>query len=562
MGALSAFETSVLLLSLGLLLLAARGLGELFKRFHQPALLGELLAGIILGPTVAGRIAPRLQGMLFPSSGSIPCIVEGIDMLAIVLFLLVAGMEVEISELLKEGRSALRCGFLSFFLPFAIVTAVLQLLPPALIGAPAPGEPERAGFILLLALVLSISALSIAARILLDLDLYRTRLGSIAISAAIFNDLLGWLAFAAISVLLPMEGHSASPLTTLLWVFAATIVLLTVVRRLFDAAVPWLQAHTSWPGGIIGVCLALTLLCAALFEHLGVHALYGAFLAGIVIGDSWHMRESTKYVISTFVSFFFAPIFFASIGLRMDLATLDPYAAAVLLLLACGAKLVGGMAGASAAGLKGEEMLTAAIILNSRGGMELILALIALEQGIFQPGLLAAIIVTALASTMIGGEALRRLLPDREGTRLTGLLAGERFAVLSPSADRRSNFRRLCELAGASGNLPADEIFEAVESRERMVPTVLTDGLAVPHARLEGLSAPIVCAGVCPEGFDYGNGRKIRIVLLILTPKSNPDLQAAILADAAKVLGKKECLQRAASARNFTEFLAQLKAGV
>src|SRR5262249_48038438 len=141
---------------------------------------------------------------------------------------------------------------------------------------------------------------------------------------AILNDLAGWIIFAFLLGMMgngAEAGHHFGIATTIVLILGFTLLMLSVGRWLVDRAVPWFQAHFSWPGGIIGITLACALLCAAFTEWIGVHAIFGAFIFGVALGDSRHLREQTRATLDQFISFFFAPLFFATIGLRVNFAT-------------------------------------------------------------------------------------------------------------------------------------------------------------------------------------------------------------------------------------------------
>ena len=185
---------------------------------------------------------------------------------------------------------------------------------------------ERASSIVFTSLfygtALSISALPVIAKVLMDLGLFRTEMGMVIIAAAILNDLSGWIIFAFLLGLMGGGAEASQPLWhTVAYLAVFTAGMLTLGRWLIDRAIPWFQAHLSWPGGIIGMALAAALVCAAFTEWIGVHAIFGAFIFGVALGDSRHMREQTRATLDQFINFFFAPLFFATIGLRVNFAT-------------------------------------------------------------------------------------------------------------------------------------------------------------------------------------------------------------------------------------------------
>jgi Kef-type K+ transport system membrane component KefB len=202
----------------------------------------------------------------------------------------------------------------------------------------------------------------------------------IIIAAAIFNDLAGWIIFAMILGMMEHQsGHGMGIVQTIGLTLLFAAGTLTLGRWLIHRVLPWVKAYTSWPGGILGFALALALLAAALTEYIGVHAIFGSFLVGVAIGDSSHLREQTRMVIHQFVSFIFAPLFFASIGLTVDFVRhFDVGLVLAVLVIACVGKVGGCGLGARWSGIPSHEAWALGFGMNARGAMEIILGLLAL----------------------------------------------------------------------------------------------------------------------------------------------------------------------------------------
>ena len=204
-----------------------------------------------------------------------------------------------------------------------------------------------------MATVLSISALPIIVKILMDLNIYRSDLGVTMVAAAVLNDLLGWLVFAVILGQVGVDQGQGLPIgTTIGLVIGFTLVMLTLVPWLINHLLALVQAYTSWPGGVLGFALSFCLFAAAFTEWIGIHAIFGSFLAGVALGQSRHLREQTRTTIDQFISFIFAPLFFASIGLRVDfLANFDLWLTLALMALAVTGKVLGSALGGRWGGL-------------------------------------------------------------------------------------------------------------------------------------------------------------------------------------------------------------------
>ena len=552
-------EIVLLFISLAVLLGAARILGELARRIHQPAILGELIAGILLGPTVFGRITPYWAQAIFPTHGALAVAQEGLRTVAIVLFMLVAGMEVDLSVVRRQGKSASVVSLMGMLVPLVTGFAAAWFFPQALGGNHIRDPFIFAAFI---ATAMSISALPVIARILMDLNLYRSDMGMVVITAAIFNDLVGWLLFAVIlSAAGSSAAHTHGILNTIGLTLSFVIVMLFGARWLIHRALPWIHAHMSWPGGFLGFAFTLSLVGAAFTTWIGIHPIFGAFLTGIALGDSSHVREQTKKVMSQFVSYFFAPLFFASIGGRVDfLQHFDVRIVLAVCAIAAFGKVLGCGVGARFTGISPREAWSIGLCLNARGAMEIIVGVLALQSGLIGEELFVSLVLMALFTSAVSGPLVGRLLKRERVRRLTDFLSPKTFIATLMESERYAAISRLCQAIGASGKLDGGIAEEAVVARERMMATGMGQGVAVPHARVQGLSEPIVAVGISPGGIDFDapDGEPARIVCLLLTPQNDDGAQLALLADVARTFRQPEVRAHALQVAGYTDFLAIL----
>lgn len=561
MAKLTAHEITTLCLSLGVLLLVARCLGELTRRFGQPAVLGEIATGILLGPTVLGHAAPELFATLFPSSGGAALGRDAIVQVSLALFLLVAGLEVDLSVLWKQGRAAAAISVCGMVVPFLVGFASAWFLPRAFGAQP---NADRAIFALFFATALAITALPVIAKTLLDLNLYRSDVGMIVIAAAVFDDLMGWLVFAVILGMMGETGAGAFELpATVVLTLGFAGLMFTAGRWSFHRILPWVQAHTSFPGGVLALALSSALLAAAFTEWIGIHAIFGAFLVGVALGDSSHLRTSTRATIEQFVSFFFAPLFFGSIGLRVDfLRSFDPLLCALVLAIACAGKLAGCLIGARWAGMERREGWAVAFGMNARGAMEIVLGLLAFESGLIDERMFVALVVMALVTSMMSGPLMRRVLARKKSRQFQQFLPSRAFVPRLKARERREAIGELCLALAETGAIEARAASQAVWQRELTTPTGIGNSIAVPHARLAGLDAPLIALGLSSEGIDFDapDGHGARIVMLILSPLEDNGAQLEILADMARLFARPEVRTRALEVRTHTEFLALVQA--
>ncbi len=563
MQQLTAHDITVLFLSLGLLLGTARLMGELAQRLHQPAVLGELLAGVLLGPTVLGTVAPQFSAFLFPAQGPSAIALNAITTLAIALFLMVAGIEVDLSTIWRQGKVGVKIGLVSIAVPFLCGLAAAWLAPAALGRQP---EADPLIFMLFVAIALSISALPVIAKTLMDMNLYRSDLGMVVISAAILNDLVGWIIFAVVLGMMGKpEGNGNHIAMTIALTLAFSATMLTLGRWLIHKALPFIQAYTRWPAGELSFAIILALLGAAFTEWIGIHAIFGAFLVGVAVGDSAHLRERTRVTIEHFIASIFAPLFFAGIGLQVNFwFHFDGPLVLTVSLMACACKLAGGFLGGRWGRMPAREAWAVGFAMNSRGAMEIILALLALQAGIIGNRLFVALVIMAMATSMLSGPALRLILRPARKWRPRDALSSKLFLRDLKVCTRREAVEELVRTACAASGLDAQSIMAAVWAREETLSTGIGNGVALPHARVAGLREPILTVGICDDGIDFDapDGQPAHVLFLILTPAADPRAQLTIAAEIARLFRKQAMLDRALRTKNFTDFLALMSTSV
>lgn len=411
MEKLSHSEIITLLLAISTMLLVSRVLAELGKKLKLPMVMGELIVGICLGPTVLGYISPETYDYLFPlkTNPHVSVALDGLFSLSVIMLLFVAGLEVQLPVVLRQGKAALLTGFLGMIIPFGIGFGTAWYFPH--VFGIVDGSKDHFLFALFFGTALSISALPVISRILMDLNLFKTKVGMVIIASAMFNDLVGWLFF---SVILSISGHSNNSLGigyTLLYIFGFGLLMMTVGRILLNRILPWIQTKLSWPGGVLATCLGLCLLCAAFTESIHIHAILGAFIVGIAIGDSVHLREQAREIIHQFVINFFAPLFFVSIGLKVNFATnFDIVIVGIVMVTAYAGKVIGATLGARLGGMTRRESFAVGFGMNARGAMEIILGTLAYNAGLISEKIFVALVVMALVTSLTSGPLMKRFV--------------------------------------------------------------------------------------------------------------------------------------------------------
>lgn len=394
----------VLLASIGGILILARIFAELGKKIKMPIVMGEILLGIILGPTVFGSLYPELCASIFPKVGAAKIAMDGITSLAVVMLLFVAGMEVQLQIMLKQGKTAVYTSLTSMIIPFVLGFAAVWFLPGFF-----NFKADKLVYALFFGIAMAVSALPVITRILMDLNLFKTKVGMVIIAAAIFDDLTGWIMFSFVLSLMGQQGEITSIWFTIGMILGFGLFMLIIGRYVINKTLPWIQQKLSWPGGVLSISLGLCFLGAAFTEYIGLHAILGAFIVGIAFGDSVHLQEREREIIHQFVTNVFAPLFFVSIGFKVNfIENFDLPLVLLVFFLAVACKVFGAALGGYMGGLTKRESLAVGFGLNARGAMEIILGTLALNVGLIDSKMFVALVVMALVTSMMSGPLMRR----------------------------------------------------------------------------------------------------------------------------------------------------------
>jgi Kef-type K+ transport system membrane component KefB len=404
-------EVINLLLQLAAMLLSARVFAEIAQQFKQPAVVGEILAGIVLGPTILGMISPDSFSYLFQSNPSANLALDGIVQMAVILLLFIAGLEVELHVVWAQGKSAVYISLMGLFVPF-VFGFVFPYFFPDFFGL---ADGDKMLFSLFMGTAMSITALPVVVRILMDMGLFKTKMGMIIVAGAMVNDIIGWLIF---SVILSFMGKSGnlSLMSTIGITLLFTIFMLTLGKGLLNRVLPWINKNLAWPGGLLSLAITFCFLLAAFTEWLGIHAIFGAFLFGVSLGDSHHLSEKAKEIIHQFINNIFAPLFFVSIGLKINFFTnFDIGLVVAIIAISFAGKIIGSGFGALRSGFAKKDAMAIGFGMNARGAMEIILGLIALENGLIDEKLFVALVVMALITSMTSGPLMKWALRNKPG---------------------------------------------------------------------------------------------------------------------------------------------------
>ncbi len=306
---------------------------------------------------------------------------------------------------------------------------------------------------------LSISALPVIAKTLIDLKIFKQEIGVIIISAAMLNDLIGWLIFSIILGLIGTNHSGFSPIETMIFIILFVFFFLTIGKKIFNKIIPSINTNFTFPGGILSFILISGFLGAAFTEHIGIHAIFGAFIIGISIGDSAHLTEHTKEIIHQFVTHIFAPLFFVSIGLKVNfIENFDIVIVSVILVLSFFGKVIGCGVGAYWSGLNKNDSIIVGFGMNSRGTMEIILGLIALQAGIINNQVFVALVIMALITSITSAPIMSYFLAKRDKFKFNNLLE-EKNILFTDEQNKESIIRKLVNRVSEKSKLNSAEIY-------------------------------------------------------------------------------------------------------
>ena len=398
--------TTLLLLQMMVIIAAARLLGPVFRRIGQPAVIGEIFAGILLGPSALGLLWPQALHFLFPPEALAP--LQLLSQLGVLLFMFAVGLEVDLPDLRRQARTALIISHASMLLPFLLGMGLALAAFPLLAR---PGVPFYA-FALFLGIAMSITAFPVLARILEERGLMHTPVGRTAIACAAIGDVSGWCLLALVVALVHAQGLAAAGLTGVL----AVLFVLALHLLVKPALQGWLGAGLAADrsgASAVAVALLLLLACSAYTELIGIHALFGAFLAGTAMPAGAAFRGPLRERLHGFGSVGLLPLFFALTGLRTQVGLLqgaqDWLLCGLVVAVAVAGKLGGTVLAARLTGSRWREALTLGALMNTRGLMELVVLNLGYDLGILSARVFTMLVIMALLTTCITGPLLSLL---------------------------------------------------------------------------------------------------------------------------------------------------------
>jgi Kef-type K+ transport system membrane component KefB len=407
----------LLVLQIGTILIVARLVGWLFGKLHQPRVVGEMVAGILLGPSLLGWLAPDISSSLFPpeSLGYL----NSLSQIGLLLFMFLVGLELDLTHLRELGRAAVITSQVSIIAPFVLGALFAVFLYPRL----SDPSVTLTGFVLFMGAAMSITAFPVLARILTERDMLRTRVGSVAITCAAVDDVTAWCILAGITVIVRSSSLQLPLWLTLGGLAAFIMFMLLVARRGLRKLATLYEKRGHLTQDLIAVILLVVLAAGWITETLGVHALFGAFLAGIVMPRHPKLSQELSQRLEAIVVVLLLPLYFALTGLRSSFflitgAEMWFYCGAIIVLAVVG-KLGGSLVSARVNGMSWRESAAVGVLMNTRGLVELVILNIGLDLGILSPALFSIMVLMALVTTLMTTPLLAWIYPKRTGSMTT-----------------------------------------------------------------------------------------------------------------------------------------------
>ena len=399
-----------LVLQIAVVLVICRVAGTLFQKIHQPRVVGEMFAGIMLGPSLLGWVAPHFSAYLFPASSL--GFLNALSQVGVIIFMFLVGLGINPRELKSQGHAAVLTSHVSITAPFVLASCLALYLYPRL----SDDSVAFTSFALFMGAAMSITAFPVLARILNERNMLGSRLGTVAIACAAVDDVTGWCILAYIVVLI-RSSHSGTPIwVTLGGVVGFALLMIYGVQRALKRFAISFEKRGELSENMIAFVLVLALGSALCTEALGIHLLFGSFLMGAIMPKE---QKFVRYLLDRFETVtvtLLLPLFFAFTGLRTNITLVKGSEmwlyCALIVLVATAGKLGGSMLASWLTGMPAREAAGLGTLMNTRGLMELVILNIGLDIKVISPALFSMMVTMALITTFMTSPVLELLCPE------------------------------------------------------------------------------------------------------------------------------------------------------
>lgn len=418
---------AILLIQIIAIILIARIFGWFFRKIGQPSVIGEMIAGIVLGPSLFGLYFPDYAAMLFPadSLGNL----HFLSQIGLILFMFVIGMELDLKSLKNKANDAVIISHASIIFPFTLGIALSYYIYSEF----APAGVEFLSFALFLGISMSITAFPVLARIVQERGIHKTKLGTIVITCAAADDITAWCILAAV-IAIVKAGSVTSAAYVILLAMLYVLLMIKIIRP-FLKRISDLKSHDNLSKSVVAIFFITLIVSSFLSEVIGIHALFGAFMAGAIMPDNGRFRNVIINKVEDFAVILLLPLFFVFTGLRTQLGLLnDPYQwkiTAIIIAVAVVGKFLGSALAAKFVGQNWRDSLTIGALMNTRGLMELVVLNIGYDLGVLSAEIFTMMVIMALVTTFMTGPALTFInYIFKSDTNNDGVMSENKYRIL------------------------------------------------------------------------------------------------------------------------------------
>lgn len=530
MGPITEHHLMLFLIQFALLLGLCKIAGYIFEKLKQSSVTAELLVGIVLGPAILGKLAPGVQAYLFPDDVVQRSMLEALAWFGNFFLLMETGLEINFSRVWQQRGDAIKLSAVDLILPIILCFIPIYFLPERYLADPS----QRVLFALFIAAIMTISALPVAIRGLRDLNILKTDVGFLILSALTINDIAGWVIF---TIILGLFAHGSLEIgfvaRLVLLTLAFTTISLTLLRRVVDKAMTFIHNRMGENSSLkVTFIMVVGAIFGAITLNIGIHSLFGFFIAGTILGEANHITEKDRFVVNRLVYSVFVPIFFANIGLHLDfIANFDWFLVLVISAIGIGARYLAAYIGSKWSGQDKSNLSIIAISHTPGGQMHIVIAMLAYSSGLISEKVLVSIIAAAIISTIVFGPWLSQTVRKLKRSIFDIVFAEEDVYIDAESSTRDEMLHYMSSIVARKTKFNRDSIYHEIKLREDQMSTAMGRSIAIPHARLENIDKSYVFAFHTRQGLEWDSpdGNLVRLIVLVITPKDSPNAQLQIL---------------------------------
>ena len=533
----------IFLLQFGIILSLSKIIGSLFLKIKQPTITGDLLIGLFLGPTILGRFFPDLFAAIFPRDVIQLTMLDTIAWTGILFLMLQAGLEINFESVWKQKNHALVISLSDIFLPMLIAFFPIFFLPERYLLP----DTNRILFSLFIASIMTISALPVSIRVLQDLKILKTDLGVLIVSALTINDIIGWLFF---TIILGIYSKGETQILFISKIFILTslftVFALTYGKKISNKVIEAIhkKKENANAAVITFICL-LGILFGTMTLKIGIHSLFGFFIAGLVVGQSSLIKEKDRVFFDNFVHSIFVPIFFVNIGLKLDFVeNFDLLIVSLISLLGFFGRFFGAWVGSLLMKKNKRDSVAIGFAHTPGGEMHIVVGILAYEGGLISQTVFIGIILGAIITSIMFGPMLTLTYSLKKKQNIKSLFRLKNIFTNVDFDTREECLEFLCLKASKEVKYKYESLLKEVMQRESILSSAIGDNIAIPHARLENLETPLIFFVRTKKGIEWDSpdGALVHNIFLVFSPANDNSLQLKILSAIAKIFqNQKTC---------------------